>query len=115
MKVAVYEELRYFGSSIHEDLVDTQDHKQMLKNAGIEVMKPKKDYTKLKLMIGQYIKIENFVENFMQKNRQFQELNEDRNLFMKHVIELCDVDSKLKVKMYEIKKLYEQMKANPFY
>ena len=80
-----------------------------LRDCGIQVMQKEKDYTRLRVMMHEYVKINDFVDNLLRKNlSQNRHLYEDKDLFIKHINELSEVDDHLKKRINQIKQFYEE-------
>ena len=111
MKVGIYEELKFFGDTENEINCRNIANKMRLENAGIELIQKEKDYTKLTVMVRQYVKINEFLENLIRKDeKQNSYLIEDINLFMKHVKELGDLNDILKSQIGQIESFYGELK-----
>ena len=107
MKVTVYQELKFFGETQSEINSMSYQHQMQLRNAGIELVPKEKDYSKLKLMLGQYIRIDDFLKKLIRKDQeQYKNLIDDVDLFMKHVFELTGLDKNLGNRISQVENFY---------
>lgn len=111
MKVSVYEELKFFGESDNEIYMKSSQHQIYLRNNGIEVVHKEKDYSRLRVMMLEYVRIEDFAEGLVVRNCNGNRyLVEDRDLFGKHLKELTEVDDLLRGREHQVMRYYEELK-----
>jgi hypothetical protein len=64
MKARLYDELKFFGDTDSEINSRSNGHQARLRNSGIQIIQKEKDYSKLREMTLQYIKIDDFIGRY---------------------------------------------------
>lgn len=82
MKARLYEELKFFGDSDSEINSRSNGHQARLRNSGIQIIQKEKDYSKLREMTLQYIKIDDFIGTYLENDTDEDSwLQADQDLF----------------------------------
>jgi hypothetical protein len=109
MKVTVYQELKFFGVTEKEINSISLAHQSQLRDAGIQLIQKEKDYSKLRLMLKQYMGIDVFLKHMIRKDQErYKDLVEDIDLFMKHYLQLTELDKNLKGRISQVETFYHE-------
>jgi hypothetical protein len=109
MKATVYQELKFFGETHNEINSMSLAHQSQMRDSGIQLMQKQKDYSKLRLMLKQYMGIDVFLKHMIRKDQErYKDLVEDIDLFMKHYYQLMELDKNLKGQISQIETFYHE-------